>query len=76
MPFLVRELLDAGLLHEDVYTVMGKGLRLYTQEPYLDGATLKWRPAVAESRDLTVPCTRPCALYARRRLKSVVRQFG
>lgn len=54
MPFLVRELLDAGLLHEDVYTVMGKGLRLYTQEPYLDGATLKWRPAVAESRDLTV----------------------
>lgn len=54
MPFLIRELLDAGLLHEDVNTVMGKGLRHYTQEPYLDGVQLKWRPAVAQSRDLSV----------------------
>lgn len=54
MPFLIRELLDAGLLHENVHTVMGKGLALYTQEPYLDGQMLKWRPAVAQSRDLTV----------------------
>ncbi|MGV3563037.1 MAG: phosphogluconate dehydratase [Nocardioides sp.] len=33
--FLVRTLLDAGLLHEDVQTVAGPGLRRYTQEPRL-----------------------------------------
>ena len=27
MPFLIRELLDAGLLHENVNTVLGEGLR-------------------------------------------------
>ena len=33
--FLVRTLLDAGLLHEDVHTVAGPGLRRYTREPRL-----------------------------------------
>ena len=33
MAFLIRELLDAGLLHEDVTTVVGKGLRHYAREP-------------------------------------------
>uniref|UniRef100_UPI0031CF577D phosphogluconate dehydratase n=1 Tax=Nocardioides marmoribigeumensis TaxID=433649 RepID=UPI0031CF577D len=32
---VVRELLDAGLLHEDVLTVAGPGLRRYTEEPRL-----------------------------------------
>ena len=42
MAFLVRELLDAGLLHERVQTVEGKGLDAYAQEPWLrpDGARL------------------------------------
>ncbi|MTI19217.1 phosphogluconate dehydratase [Rhodobacteraceae bacterium RKSG542] len=35
MGFLMRELLDAGLLHEDVTTVNGKGLRQYTVEANL-----------------------------------------
>lgn len=35
MGFLIRELLDAGLLHEDVRTVWGEGLRDYTIEPKL-----------------------------------------
>jgi phosphogluconate dehydratase len=50
MPFLIRELLDAGLLHEDVATVWGEGLRAYTAEPGLaaDGG-LAWRDAAAES---------------------------
>lgn len=61
MPFMIRELLDAGLLNEEVNTVMGKGLRLYTQEPYLENGRLKWRPAVAQSRDNTVlaPVSQP-----------------
>jgi phosphogluconate dehydratase len=33
--FVIRELLDAGLMHEDVLTVAGGSLRPYTQEPML-----------------------------------------
>jgi phosphogluconate dehydratase len=51
MAFLIRELLDAGLLHEDVSTVAGKGLRRYAQEPFLDGQELVWRDAPAQSLD-------------------------
>src|SRR6185436_6177065 len=35
MSFVTRQLLDAGLAHEDVMTVAGKGLRRYQQEPFL-----------------------------------------
>lgn len=52
MPFLIRELLDAGLLHEDVYTVVGKGLRAYTQAPQFNQqGQLEWHPAIAASQD-------------------------
>jgi phosphogluconate dehydratase len=52
MGFLIRELLDAGYLHEDVKTVWGKGLRPYAVEPGLgeDGAVAR-RPAPALSGD-------------------------
>lgn len=64
MGFLVRELVDAGLLHEDVMTVAGPGLRSYAQVPELgpDGR-LQWREAPAQSGDETVlrPATRPFA---------------
>lgn len=33
VPVLMRELLNAGLLHEDVNTVAGFGLKRYTLEP-------------------------------------------
>ncbi len=42
MAFLIRELLDAGLLHEDVNTVAGFGLRRYTQVPVLQDGHLVW----------------------------------
>ncbi|UHL66027.1 phosphogluconate dehydratase [Paralcaligenes sp. KSB-10] len=51
---VIAELLDAGLLHENVKTVSGPGLRRYTHEPYLDRETLKWRPVVAQSQDRNV----------------------
>src|SRR5690606_16295005 len=43
MGFLIRELLDAGLLHEDVQTVWGEGLRPYTVEARLgvDGSVVR-----------------------------------
>ena len=59
--FVIRELLDAGLLHEDVTTVLGQGLRAHCMEPFLDGEQAAWRPARQESGDRTVlrPATEP-----------------
>ncbi|MCA1298900.1 phosphogluconate dehydratase [Stappia indica] len=52
MGLLIRELLSAGLLHEDVRTVNGTGLDGYTVEACLaeDGTVLR-EPAPAESGD-------------------------
>jgi phosphogluconate dehydratase len=54
MGFLVRELLDAGLMHADVRTNVGEGLRSYTQEPWLSPQGLAWRDAPAVSGDTSV----------------------
>lgn len=54
MGFLMQQLLGAGLLHEDVYTVMGHGLSRYTVEPWLNGGQLDWRPVPAQSADEAV----------------------
>ena len=51
MAFLIRELLDAGLLHEDVLTVAGAGLRRYQQEPYLRDGALAWREGADRTLD-------------------------
>ncbi|MBT9446106.1 MAG: phosphogluconate dehydratase [Hyphomonadaceae bacterium] len=61
MAFLVRELLDAGLLDPDVKTVAGDGLALYAQEPFLDGETLKWRapPETSLAPDILRPASEP-----------------
>ncbi|MDB5435027.1 MAG: edd [Phenylobacterium sp.] len=49
MAFVVRQLLDAGLAHDDVMTVAGPGLRRYQTEPFLDGGKLVWREGTAVS---------------------------
>jgi len=54
MGCLIGQLLDAGLLHEDVYTVMGQGLRRYAKEPWLDGGKLAWRDSPRQSHDESV----------------------
>jgi phosphogluconate dehydratase len=54
MGFLVRELLDAGLMHAEVRTAMGAGLRAYAQEPWLSPQGLAWRDAPAVSGDTSV----------------------
>jgi len=51
VPFMVRTLLEAGLLHEDVYTVLGKGLSRYTREPFLEDGRLVWREGPLQSLD-------------------------
>jgi phosphogluconate dehydratase len=54
MGFVVRELLDAGLAHDDVHTVAGFGLRHYQCEPFLDAGALAWRESPATSGDRTI----------------------
>ncbi len=44
MALLIRNLLEGGLLHEDVNTVAGKGLAHYTEEPKLIDGALTWVP--------------------------------
>ncbi|EMM3097701.1 phosphogluconate dehydratase [Pseudomonas aeruginosa HB15] len=51
MSFLIRQLLDGGLLHEDVQTVAGPGLRRYTREPFLEDGRLVWREGQERSLD-------------------------
>ncbi|GMV58056.1 MAG: phosphogluconate dehydratase [Betaproteobacteria bacterium] len=52
--FVIRTLLDAGLLHDDVLTVAGRGLRAYTREPFFAKGRLEWRDAPADSLDPTI----------------------
>jgi phosphogluconate dehydratase len=46
---LIGNLLEVGLLHEDVKTIMGKGLSQYTQEPKLKDGTVTWEAGSRES---------------------------
>ena len=54
MGFVIREMLDAGLLHRDIVTVAADDLTAYGQEPVLDGDMLAWRDAPAETADGTM----------------------
>lgn len=51
MPVVIKELLENDLLHDDVNTIMGKGLKNYTQLPTLDtiNNTVKWTQASLDS---------------------------
>lgn len=48
--FVMRELLEAKLLHRDVTTILGEGLDRFCVEPTLDSA-LGWAPARESSLD-------------------------
>lgn len=54
MAFVIRELLDAGLLHEEVLTVAGRGLHHYAREPGLDAQKIVWRDATVDSLDTDI----------------------
>jgi phosphogluconate dehydratase len=52
MAFLIRELLGAGLLHEEVKTIWGTGLSGYTRAPKLDAnGALSWTDGAKKSGD-------------------------
>jgi phosphogluconate dehydratase len=54
MGYVIRELLDAGLLHRDIMTVAADDLTAYGQEPVLDGEAIAWRDAPAVTADETM----------------------
>lgn len=54
MAYLIRTLLDNGLLHEDVQTIAGPGLRRYTQTPVIQDGKLVWIDGPAASSDVEV----------------------
>jgi phosphogluconate dehydratase len=51
MGFLMRELMDAGFLHQDVNTIMGSGLAAYRKEPALREGELAWVDVPQNSLD-------------------------
>ncbi len=51
MPFVIRELIGAGLAHADIRTVYGASLAEGAQEPALEGDALGWTPAPEVSGD-------------------------
>ncbi|PZX46781.1 6-phosphogluconate dehydratase [Roseinatronobacter thiooxidans] len=47
--FMIGELLEAGLLHDDVSTIAGDGLKRYAQEPKLRDGALVWEDGAGET---------------------------
>ena len=54
LAFIIRELLDAGILLEDVNTVVGEGLRAYASQPFLQSDELDWKPVIEETADMEI----------------------
>ena len=58
--FIIRELLDGGLMHEDVLTVRSGGIREFTREPAMQGAAIAWHDAGASKDESIVrPVEKP-----------------
>ena len=51
---VIRELIDAGLLHPDIACVHGGDLRQQALEPWLDDLALRWREPPTQSRDAEI----------------------
>ena len=64
MALLIRELLSAGLLHDDVNTILGEGgMQRYCADPFLvaEGGGVQWRegPAASLDGDIISSCEKP-----------------
>ncbi|XPF95485.1 phosphogluconate dehydratase [Colwellia sp. RE-S-Sl-9] len=57
MALLFKELIEGGLVHEDVETICGRGLTRYTQKPILKDGELIWVDGATESSDKEVIAT-------------------
>jgi phosphogluconate dehydratase len=52
--FVLRELLDAGLMHDDVPAVSERGLRAHSEVPALQGERLRWSALPPDSGDTQI----------------------
>ena len=52
--FVLRELMDAGLMHADVSAVSTRGLRAHAEVPTLQGDKLRWRALPQDSGDTQI----------------------
>jgi phosphogluconate dehydratase len=61
MAFVIRTLLDNGLLHNDVSTVLGKGMEDYTKEPKLIDGNIHYVEGPKETLNPSIirPCSDP-----------------
>ncbi len=61
MPYVIRELVDAGLAHDDIRTVYGASLSDGARQPVMDGDKLGFADAPAESADESIlrPASKP-----------------
>jgi phosphogluconate dehydratase len=57
--FIISQLLEAGLLHDDVQTILGPGLSNFCREPFLKNGELEWRAAAGQTLDADI--VRPVA---------------
>lgn len=57
MALLFKELIDGGLVHEDVETICGRGLSRYTKKPVLQNGELTWVDGAQTSGDDEVIAT-------------------
>jgi len=57
MALLFRELIEGGLVYEDVETICGRGLTRYTKKPVLEKGELKWVDCVEKSLDDAIIAT-------------------
>ena len=59
--FVMSELLGAGLLHDNVNTILGHGLGNYCQEPHVESNALVWGapPASSHDEDILRPADNP-----------------
>ncbi|KHQ54053.1 phosphogluconate dehydratase [Mameliella alba] len=51
LQYMIGDLLDAGLLHDDVKTVAGDGLSLYTREPVLENGAISYRDGPRDTQN-------------------------
>ncbi|CAA0090972.1 Phosphogluconate dehydratase [Zhongshania aliphaticivorans] len=63
MPLLIKELLDNGLLHNDVATIAGEGgMRRYCDEPFItESGELEWLagPSTSLDENIIASCQKP-----------------
>lgn len=57
--FILSDMLDNELLHEDVNTILGPGLRRFCKEPHIVNSELVWKDIQPESLDDSI--LRSCA---------------